>query len=51
MVIHHRSELIAWYVRLGYVETGEREAFPTDQRFGRPLRDDLEFVVLRKSLE
>jgi ribosomal protein S18 acetylase RimI-like enzyme len=50
-VIAQRSELIAWYARLGYTPTGEREPFPYgDARFGLPQRDDLEFVVLRKAL-
>jgi ribosomal protein S18 acetylase RimI-like enzyme len=50
-VIRHRPELIAWYERLGYTNTHKREAFPIDQpRYGTPLRDDLEFVVLEKSL-
>lgn len=46
-VIRQRPDLIAWYRRLGFVPTGEREPFPYgDERFGLPLRDDLEFVVL-----
>ena len=46
-VIRQRSELIDWYGRLGFVPTGETEPFPYgDERFGRPRRDDLEFVVL-----
>ena len=50
-VISSRSELIAYYERRGYVDTGERRPFPYgDERFGRPRRDDLEFVVLRKPL-
>jgi hypothetical protein len=49
-VIRHRRELIAWYERLGYVSTGDREAFPDDRRFGTPLRDDLEFLLLRKAI-
>jgi ribosomal protein S18 acetylase RimI-like enzyme len=50
-VIRHRAELIAWYVRLGYVDTGAREPFPSeDRRFGVPLRPDLDFVVLEKTL-
>ncbi|MEV4422625.1 GNAT family N-acetyltransferase [Patulibacter sp. NPDC049589] len=50
-VIRQRAELQAWYVRRGYVPTGETEPFPYgDERFGRPLRDDLELVVLRKPL-
>ena len=46
-VIRQRPELIAWYRRLGFEPTGETHPFPYgDERFGRPLRDDLEFVVL-----
>jgi ribosomal protein S18 acetylase RimI-like enzyme len=51
-VILQRVDLIAWYERRGYVNTGERQPFPYgDQRFGLPRRDDLEFVVLRKRLD
>jgi len=50
-VIVQREELIAWYLRRGYVRTQETRPFPYgDLRFGRPRRDDLEFVVLRKQL-
>ena len=50
-VIGQRTELIAWYERKGYVRTGETRPFPHgDERFGLPRRDDLEFVVLSKSL-
>ncbi len=50
-VIRQRQELIAWYERLGYERTGETAAFPYgDERFGLPRRDDLEFVVLAKTL-
>jgi ribosomal protein S18 acetylase RimI-like enzyme len=51
-VIEQRSELIAWYERNGYLRTGRHEDFPyDDERFGRPIRDDLRFVVLAKPLE
>lgn len=50
-VINVREPLIAWYLRRGYQNTGETEAFPYgDNRFGTPLRDDLCFVVLEKAL-
>jgi GNAT superfamily N-acetyltransferase len=50
-VLNVRSTLIAWYLRRGYTLTGETEPFPYgDARFGRPLRDDLYFVVFEKSL-
>ncbi len=46
-VIRQRAELIAWYRRLGFLPTGETEPFPYgDERFGRPRRLDLEFMVL-----
>jgi ribosomal protein S18 acetylase RimI-like enzyme len=48
-VIAQRVDLIAWYQRLGFAATGERRPFPYgDERFGRPRRDDLEFVVLSR---
>lgn len=50
-VIVQRTELIAWYERRGYRRTDRRERFPYgDARFGLPKRDDLEFVVLEKTL-
>lgn len=50
-VVNVRQRLIAWYERRGYVRTGERQPFPYgDERVGQPLRDDLEFVVMEKSL-
>ncbi|TDD33248.1 GNAT family N-acetyltransferase [Actinomadura sp. KC06] len=50
-VISAREELIAWYVRRGYVRTGELSPFPYgDERFGLPKRDNLEFELLVKKL-
>jgi ribosomal protein S18 acetylase RimI-like enzyme len=50
-VIRQRDALLAWYERRGYRRTGSHEAFPYgDDSVGTPLRDDLEFVVLEKSL-
>ena len=50
-VIDLREELIAWYVRRGYVRTGIIKPFPaTDPRFGLPCREDLRFEVLEKPL-
>ena len=49
-VLVPRSELIAWYERQGYVNTGERKPFAFgDPRFGQPKRS-LEFTVLTKTL-
>lgn len=51
-VVSQRAELIAWYERRGYALTGETTPFPYgDERFGKPLRDGLEFVTLAKSLD
>lgn len=50
-VLNVRDTLIAWYERGGYARTGEIEPYPYgDNRFGTPLRDDLEFVILEKRL-
>jgi ribosomal protein S18 acetylase RimI-like enzyme len=50
-VIDIRDELIAFYQRRGYRRTGITRPFPYgDARFGLPLRDDLRFEVLEKSL-
>ncbi|GAA4421958.1 GNAT family N-acetyltransferase [Actinokineospora soli] len=51
-VIDRRAELIAWYERRGYANTGELTPFPYgDERFGKPLADDLRFVTMVKSLD
>ncbi|UQD57303.1 GNAT family N-acetyltransferase [Flavobacterium sp. K5-23] len=47
-VISVREELIAWYKRHGYVDTGAREAFPTSDVHISISEKPLEFVVLEK---
>jgi GNAT superfamily N-acetyltransferase len=50
-VVNVRATLIAWYHRRGYLLIAETEPFPYgDLRFGRPLRDDLSFVLLEKEI-
>jgi ribosomal protein S18 acetylase RimI-like enzyme len=50
-VVNVRDTLIAWYQRRGYTVTEKTRPFPYgDDRFGRPLRDDLHFVVLEKDI-
>lgn len=50
-VIDIRDSLIAFYERRGYRRTGVFKPFPYgDTRFGIPLRDDLRFEVLEKTL-
>jgi ribosomal protein S18 acetylase RimI-like enzyme len=50
-VVNVRDALIAWYERRGYTLTGDTQPFPYgDERYGKPLRDDLHFVVLEKDI-
>ncbi|MEV5849020.1 GNAT family N-acetyltransferase [Streptomyces sp. NPDC048179] len=50
-VISVRNDLIAWYERRGYRRTGRMTPFPYgEERFGIPLRDDLQFELLVKPL-
>lgn len=48
-VISVRDELIDWYKRHGYTDTGKREPFVEDARSGKHLQE-LEFMVLEKKL-
>lgn len=48
-VITARTELIAWYNRRGYNDTGERKPFPDNPVFGTPLQP-LEFMILEKEI-
>ena len=48
-VISVRTELINWYKRHGYTDTGERKLFIEDGLTGKHLQE-LEFMVLKKSL-
>ena len=46
------TKLLAWYARRGYLPTGVTEPYPYgDDRYGRPLRDDLAFVILEKAIK
>jgi ribosomal protein S18 acetylase RimI-like enzyme len=48
-VISVRSELIDWYKRHGYVDTGKRKPFPfSNSQFGIP-KQVLKFIVLEKN--
>ncbi len=49
-VITVRDELITWYQRNGYTDTGKREAFPTDLDDIVLHFEPLEFMVLEKKL-
>jgi ribosomal protein S18 acetylase RimI-like enzyme len=48
-VVSVRKELIDWYKRHGYSETGERKAFEQDEVTGKHLQK-LEFIILEKNI-
>ena len=48
-VIDCRHELIAWYERHGYNNTGETEPFPADPEFGLP-KIPIHFIVMEKKV-
>jgi len=49
-VISKRTELINWYEKHGYLNTGKRKPFPEDDpRFGIP-KVKLEFIILEKEV-
>ena len=49
-VITVREELIAWYKRHGYVDTGAREPFLVSDVFSQTSKEPLEFMVLEKRI-
>ena len=49
-VVSVREELIAWYKRHGYVDTGEREAFPSSDIHINISEKPLEFIYLEKRI-
>lgn len=48
-VIDIRKELIEWYKRKGFQDTGEIKPFPQDPAFGIP-KQPLQFVILEKKI-
>jgi ribosomal protein S18 acetylase RimI-like enzyme len=49
-VISLREELIAWYKRHGYVDTGARDPFPASNIHIPIVKIPLEFIVLEKKI-
>jgi len=49
-VISVRTELIAWYQRHGYMDTGERDPFPSSDVHISIAERPLEFMVLEKKI-
>lgn len=45
-----RQELISWYLRRGYLKTGEMKPFPRDAYSDLDLPEDLVFVQFEKSI-
>jgi ribosomal protein S18 acetylase RimI-like enzyme len=50
-VISVREELILWYKRKGFVDTGLREPFPVSEVFSQTTKEPLEFMVLEKRIQ
>ncbi len=48
-VISLRTDIINWYMRHGYADTGERKPFVEDDITGKHLRP-LEFMIMEKSI-
>ena len=48
-VVSVRKELINWYVRHGYYDTGQRKPFPEDELTGRHLQP-LDFMIMEKAV-
>ena len=49
-VIGIRKELLAWYIRNGYEDTGMREPFPFGEGDKALTSEPLDFIVLEKKL-
>lgn len=49
-VISIREELISWYKRNGYIDTGVREPFPVSNVYVNLIKEPLEFMVLEKKM-
>jgi ribosomal protein S18 acetylase RimI-like enzyme len=50
-VISVREELISWYKRNGYIDTGVREPFPVNDVHISISNKPLEFIVLEKKIQ
>ena len=48
-VISIRTELIDWYKKHGYMDTGKKKPFPNDVKFGIP-KQPLEFIIMQKEI-
>ena len=48
-VISIRTELIDWYMKHGYMDTGKKKPFPNDLKYGIP-KQPLEFIIMQKEI-
>jgi len=49
-VISERPELIQWYKKLGFKDTGRRAPFPmNDPKYGIPKVEKIEFIIMDKA--
>jgi ribosomal protein S18 acetylase RimI-like enzyme len=48
IVVKARTELVQFYLRRGYDDTGKSLPYPIDSGVGTPRSDNLELIVLRK---
>lgn len=49
-VVSQNRDLLQFYLRRGYQETGDRLAYPEDQNVGKPRVPDIDLSVLKKSV-
>lgn len=49
-VLNGRPELMGWYNRLGYSETGQIEPFPASEGGSKPLKEDAHLIEISKKL-
>jgi ribosomal protein S18 acetylase RimI-like enzyme len=48
VVVSARAELVQFYLRRGYEETGQRLAYPINSGVGKPRGGELDLTILRK---
>lgn len=49
-VLSQRAELLAWYSRLGYQQTGATVPFPAEEEGSRPVQEDTVLVEICRSI-
>ena len=49
-VVSQNLDLIGFYQRRGYKETGQRLVYPTDQNVGKPKVKNIDLTVLQKNV-